>query len=306
MNLRQVEVFHAMMTNGTASRAAEVLRISQPAVSKAIQELERQIGFALFHREKRRLIPTAEARLFFQEVQNSFSGLVHLRATAARIRDFGSGEIRLVSLSALSTNLVPRALRAFQLRHPDVMITFQARMSTVVKDLVASGQFDLGLAADEIDVTGVDASLFYRQRLVIAMPEDHPLTAQTVVRAEDLDGRNFITLAPEDTSRRALEIILEQRGVKPKIVLETPYSTTVCAMVQAGLGCGMISPLTAEPYLGRNLTWRPLEPAIHARTLLILPPNRKPSRIVADCIEELRKTAKKLTFPKSMPPPRAT
>lgn len=306
MNLRQIEVFHAMMTNGTASRAAEVLRISQPAVSKAIQELERQIGFALFHREKRRMIPTAEARLFFQEVQNSFSGLVHLRSMAARIRDFGSGEIRLVSLSALSTNLVPRALRAFQLRHPDVMITFQARMSTVVKDLVASGQFDLGLAADEIDVTGVDASLFYRQRLVIAMPDDHPLAALNVVRAEDLDGQNFITLAPEDTSRRALEIILEQRGVKPKIVLETPYSTTVCAMVQAGLGCGMISPLTAEPYLGRNLTWRPLEPAIHARTLLILPPNRKPSRIVADCIEELRKTAKKLTFPKSMPPPRAT
>ncbi len=306
MNLRQIEVFHAMMTNGTASRAAEVLRISQPAVSKAIQELERQIGFALFHREKRRMIPTAEARLFFQEVQNSFSGLVHLRSMAARIRDFGSGEIRLVSLSALSTNLVPRALRAFQLRHPDVMITFQARMSTVVKDLVASGQFDLGLAADEIDVTGVDASLFYRQRLVIAMPDDHPLAALNVVRAEDLDGQNFITLAPEDTSRRALEIILEQRGVKPKIVLETPYSTTVCAMVQAGLGCGMISPLTAEPYLGRNLTWRPLEPAIHARTLLILPPNRKPSRIVADCIEELRKTAKKLTFPKSMLPPRAT
>ncbi len=295
MNLRQVEVFQAIMMNGTASRAAEVLRISQPAVSKAIQELERQIGFLLFHREKRRMIPTSEARLFFQEVQNSFTGLVHLRSAAARIRDFGSGEIRLVSLSALSTNLVPRALRAFQLRHPNVMITFQARMSSMVKDLVASGQFDLGLAADEIDVTGVDASLFYRQRLVIAMPEDHPLTASSVVRVEDLHGQNFITLAPEDTSRRALEIILDQRGVKPKIVLETPYSTTVCAMVQAGLGCGMISPLTAEPFLGRNLTWRPFEPAIHARTLLILPPDKKPSRIVADCIEELKRAARQLT-----------
>ena len=272
MNLRQVEVFQALMANGTASRAAEVLRISQPAVSKAIQELERQIGFALFHREKRRMIPTAEARLFFQEVQASFAGLIHLRAAAARIRDFGSGEIRLVSLSALSTNLVPRALRAFQLRHPDVTITFQARMSSLVKDLVASGQFDIGLAADEIDLTGVDASLFYRQRLVIAMPEDHPLAALDIVRPEDLHGRNFITLAPEDTSRQQLERVLAERGVKPKIVLETPYSTTVCAMVQAGLGCGMISPLTAEPYLGRNLTWRRLEPGIHARTLLILPP----------------------------------
>jgi DNA-binding transcriptional LysR family regulator len=291
MNLRQIEVFQAVMTNATASRAAEVLRISQPAVSKAIQELEWQIGFSLFHREKGRMIATAEAQMFFQEVEKSFSGLIYLRSAAARIRDFGSGELRLVSLSALSTNIVPKALRAFQLRHPNVSITFQARMSSLVKELVASGQFDVGLAADEIDVTGVDTSLFYRQRLVIAMPDGHPLCEREVIVPDDLHEQNFIALAPEDTSRRKLDALFSQRDIKPKIVLETPYSTTVCAMVQAGIGCGMISPLTAEPYLGRGLVTRPLEPAIHSRTLLILPPNRKPSRIVADCIEELRKVA---------------
>ncbi|MEY9783460.1 LysR family transcriptional regulator [Sinorhizobium fredii] len=113
MNLRQIEVFHAVMTNGTASRAAEVLRISQPAVSKAVQELERSTGLALFHRINGRLLATSEAQLFFREVEQSFTGLIHLRSAAARIRDFGSGEIRLASLSALSTNVVPKALFEF-------------------------------------------------------------------------------------------------------------------------------------------------------------------------------------------------
>ncbi|ODR88510.1 LysR substrate-binding domain-containing protein [Sinorhizobium alkalisoli] len=291
MNLRQIEVFHAVMTNGTASRAAEVLRISQPAVSKAIQELERTTGLALFHRTNGRLIATSEAQLFFREVEQSFTGLIHLRSAAARIRDFGSGEIRIASLSALSTNIVPKALFNFQQRHPEVAITFQARMSSVVKDLVASGQFDVGLAADEIDLAGVDARPFANYRTAIALPANHHLTKRSVIHAAELHGEPFIALAPEDTTRRQVDAIFDERAVKPKIVLETPYSTTICAMVNAGLGCGVVNPLTAEPYLGKNLVVRPFEPALYFRTLLLLPPNRQPSRIVEDLISELKKHA---------------
>jgi DNA-binding transcriptional LysR family regulator len=84
MNIRHVEIFRAVITNGTASRAAEVLRISQPAVSKAIQELERYIGFDLFHRIKGRIVPTSEAQLFFKEVEQSFAGMDYLRNAASR------------------------------------------------------------------------------------------------------------------------------------------------------------------------------------------------------------------------------
>lgn len=289
MNLRQIEVFHAVMKTGTASRAAEILRISQPAVSKAIQELERVIGFPLFHRIKGRMSPTAEGNLFFHEVETSFSGLVHLRGAAARIRDFGSGEIKVASLSALSTNVMPKALKSFQLKHPDVAITFQARLSSEVKELVASGQFDVGLAADEIDLAGVDARAFQNYRVEMAFPKEHPLTSKDVIRPADLDGQPFIALAPEDTTRRAAEAIFADHGIQPKIVLETPYSTTICAMVDAGLGCGMVNPLTAQPYLNGNLVLRPFEPEIFFRTLLLLPPNRHPPKIVQEFIDQLSK-----------------
>lgn len=292
MNLRHIEIFRVVMTNGTTARAAEVLHISQPAVSKTIQELERSLGFALFHRTKGRLQPTAEGQLFFREVEHAFLGLNYLQSAAARIRDYGSGELRIACLSALSTNVVPRALKSFMDRHPNIAVTFQAHMSSVVRDLVASGQFDLGLAADEIDRTGVDVHAFARFRVACALPKGHPLERLDVIRPSDLDGQAFIALAPEDTTRAQAERAFAKAGAKVQTVIETPYSTTICAMVAAGIGVGLVNPLTAEPYLEKGLVLRPFEPAVHFRTLMIMPPNRQPSRILTEFVEDLRRAAR--------------
>lgn len=288
MNLRQVEIFRVVMTSGTTARAAEILHVSQPAVSKMIQELERSLGFHLFQRIKGRLHPTQEGQLFFREVEQAFLGLAHLRGAAARIRDYGSGELRIACLSALSTNVLPRALQAFMTRNPNVAITFQARMSSNVRDLVASGQFDLGIVADEIDSTGVAVEEFARFRVAVAMPQGHPLETLDVVHPSDLHGHRFIALAPEDTTRREAEEAFERAGVTIRPVVETPYSTTICAMVAAGIGVGLVNPLTAEPYLGHGLVLRPFEPALHFRTLLITPPSRLASRNLEEFIGHLR------------------
>jgi len=295
MNQRQIEVFHAVMTAGTASRAAEVLRISQPAVSKAIQELERSVGFALFERIKGRMVPTPEGQLFQREVEASFLGMAHLRSIAARIRDFGSGEIRLASLSALSTNIVPLALRRFRDRHPQVAITLQAQLSSTIRDLVASGQFDLGIAADEVDVTGVVARPFMTCRASIAVYPGHRLEGARSITATDLHGEEFIALAPQDTTRMEADSIFAAAQVQPRIVLETPFSSTVCAMVRAKLGCGLVNPLTAEIYLNNGLILKPFEPAVHFRTLLLFPLNPRPSRILQDCVEELDRAVAELS-----------
>lgn len=287
MNLRQIEVFRAVVTNGTTARAAEVLRISQPSVSKTIQDLERAIGFPVFHRVKGRLRPTAEGQLFFREVEHAFAGLAHLRGAAARIRDFGSGELRVASLSALSTNIIPSALAALTSKNPGIAITFQTRMSSVVRDLVASGQFDIGVVADEIDKTGVEVRPFAHFRAWLAIPEGHPLEKLQVIRPTDLVDHPFIALSPEDTTRQQAETAIAAEGVELSIILETPYSTTICAMVAARLGVGLVDPLTAELFERRGLVMRPFEPELHFRTLLILPPHRPVSRIVEEFIAEL-------------------
>lgn len=287
LSLRQVEIFRAVMLHGTTRRAAEVLNISQPGVSKALQELEHYLGLALFHRERKRLSPTAEARLWFSEVESAYATLARLGSAAARIRDFGTGQLRIATLSALSTNIVPRALKRFRTMQPGVSITLQTRMSSTVRDIVLSGGVDIGLAADEIDMTGVDARELCAFPACLALPPDHPLTAKSIIEARDLHNQDFIALSPEDTTRRALDEVLRDSGSTPRVVAETPFAQTICAMVMAGLGCGVVNPVAAAPFEGRGIELRPFTPTVTFRSLLIRPAESPVSRVVADFIQAL-------------------
>lgn len=287
MHYRQIETFRAVMLCGSASRAAQLLDITQPAVSRAIAELEKSVGFALFDRTRGRLFPTVEASLLFAEVDKAFIGLDKLRAEAARIRDFGAGTIRIASLSALGATLVPSAIGTFQKKHPGILLTLQIHPSAVVRELVVNGSFDLGLAADEVDLTGVAHQTFGRSEGMCALAPGDPLAHKAWIDAGDLDGRNFVALAPEDRARQRLEAILGPAGIRPRIVVETPSSSTVCALVLAGVGLGVVNPAAAAGFSERGLVLRPFKPAIEFRNLLLFRGDAKQSRLQKSFVAEL-------------------
>lgn len=275
------------MRSGTASRAAEAFGVSQPAVSRALSELEQSLGFALFARVRNRLVPTPEARIFHRDVQAFFRGMDTLRASAARLRDRGSGELRIASLSALSTSVVPRAVAAFLARHPAVRITLDVLLSRDVRDLVASGQADIGLAADEIDTSGVTPQLFVAPRAVCVVPMGHRLAVKDCVSISDLQDQPFIAYAPEDRARQRLDRLLAEAGVRPAIVVETALASTLYALVAHGVGVGLANPYHAAAIDQSRVVIRPFKPAVAIRTLLILPTDRPKSAIVRDFIAEL-------------------
>jgi DNA-binding transcriptional LysR family regulator len=287
VNTRQIEAFAALMKSGTASRAAEFLGVSQPAVSRMIAELEQSIGFALFARVRNRLIPTPEGRLFYRDVEEAFRGMDALRASAARLRDRGSGQLRVASLFALGATLVPRAIARFRRQHSAVRITLDVLLSRDVRDLVASGQADVGLAADEIDLTGVTHQLFVAPDAVCVLPVDHPLTAKPVIGPADLAGQPFIAYAPEDRARQRLDRVLDEAGVVLNIVVETALASTLYGLVAEGVGIGLSNPYQAASIDRSRLVTRPFAPAIAIRSLLILPPDRPKSALVRDFIAAL-------------------
>lgn len=287
MNFRQIEIFAAVMKTGTASKAAELLDITQPAASRALSDLENDLGFSLFDRVRQRLQPTPEAWQFYKAVEASFRGLDTIKAEAARIRDQGSGRLRIASLSLLGSTLVPRAIARFRLRHPDISVTLHVLVSRDVRDLVASGQFDVGLAADEIDVSGLNHQLFLSPQAMIAMPIGHPLAVRETIWPHDLIGFPFIAYVPEDRARQRFDAILADAGVKLDIAVETIYATTVCALVTEGVGLGLVSPYVANNLDKTRVILRPFEPAVSIKTLLILPPDKPKSLLVRDFITAL-------------------
>lgn len=291
MNFRQVEAFRAVMVSGSASRAAEVLQVTQPAVSRSILELEKVCGFSLFDRIRGRLVPTAEGHVFFRDVEDTFQGLERLKASAARIRDFGTGDLRIASLAAMGSTLVPNALRLFREQHASIAVTLQIAASSTIRELVMSSRFDLGLAAGEIDVTGLEHQTFATPKAICALPPGHRLAERSVITVEDLHGEQFIALSPEDTVRRKLEKLFSDKAVQPHIVAETPNSSTICALVMEGLGVGLVNPYAVDGYASRGVTFRPFDAAIHFETLLIFRPDLPKSKIVRHlvaCLMEAR------------------
>ncbi len=286
-NFRQIELYAAIMRTGSASGAAELLGITQPAVSRALAGLERDLGFALFDRARQRLMPTAEGRLFFAAVEDSFRGLDTLRAEAARIRDRGTGRLRVASLAALGSTVVPRAIRLFREAHPDIVVTLHVLPSRDVRNLVASGEFDLGLAAEEVDTTGLSHRVFVTPRAHCLLPKGHGLAAREVVRLADLHGQDYVAYVPEDRGRQRLWRMLDEAGVKPKVVVETIYAATLCALVAEGVGIGLASSYALTDADRMWVEVRPFEPALETRALLIMPPGRPRSRLVRDFVNAL-------------------
>jgi DNA-binding transcriptional LysR family regulator len=282
-----------VIISGTVSRAAELMGITQPAVSRSIAELEARVGFPLFDRVKGRLIPTPEAQVFFRDVDASFVGLDRLRAAAARIRDFGSGNIRVASLAALGSTLVPRAIRLFRDASPTSTVTLNVMSSSAVRNHVADGEFDLGLAADEVDLTGVDHQVFGSFPAVCVLPPDHPLAALDVVTPADLDGLDYVALSPEDRARLRLSQICEEAGVRPRLVTETPNSATVCALALEGVGIGIVNPMAADGFRARGLVFRPFRPHVEFKSYLLFRPDVQKARIIrlfADALYKARNT----------------
>jgi len=291
MKFRQLEAFHNLMISGSTVRAAELMRITQPAVSRSIAELEASLGFTLFDRVRGRMVPTTEGQLFFREVSESFKGMDRLRSAAAAIRDFGSGHLKIASLSALGAEVVPKAVPRFRTRNPSGRITLQILPSAQVRNQVVDGNFDIGLAADEIDRSGVDTTHFGGFAGVIAMSPQHPLTSQDTLGPSDLDGQPMIGLAPEDRARHRFDAILKEAGVSPEYLVETPSSTTTCALALSGDAVGLVNPLVIDGFTARGLEILPFAPEVNFRSFLLFRPDTQRSKLVRDftkCLFDLR------------------
>jgi DNA-binding transcriptional LysR family regulator len=287
MNFRQIEAFRAVIISGTASRAAELMGVTQPAVSRLIGELEATVGFPLFDRVKGRLVPTPEAEIFYRDVETSFRGLDRLRSTAARIRDFGSGHIRVASLAAAGSTIVPRAVRKFREAFPSAIVTLSIMSSASVRNHVVDGEFDLGLAADEVDLSGVEHQVFGSFPALCAIPPGHALAEKNVIHPADFDGVDYVALSPEDRARLQFDKLCEEAGAKPSLAIETPFAITACTLALEGVGVAIVNPLAVDGFAQRGLILRPFEPAVYFKSYLLFRPDMQKARLVREFVASL-------------------
>lgn len=129
LNLRHIEAFRAVMLAGSVVGAAELLSVTQPAVSRTIAQMELRLGYALYQRRGRRLVPTAAAQALFREVEQVYGGIERIAQVAQDLRHHRAGALRIAVLPALAQWLVPHALAQFMQDRPQVRTFAQSLLA---------------------------------------------------------------------------------------------------------------------------------------------------------------------------------
>ena len=277
MQFTEIETFRALMRAGTTHKAAQLLQVTQPAVSQSLKRLETQAGLQLFQRSGGRLIPTPEAQAFMQEVDRAFIGMDSIEHRLRSLRDFGLGRLEISCYPAFGLGFMPRALARLQaeLAHAQhsswPQVSLQVQSSKDVREHVNRGLCDFGLMADELPLVGMDHSDFARMQGVVVMPPGHALTRFKTIAPKQLAEIPFIALNPEDASRQRLEALMQEHGIHLRIAAHTPYAASVCEMALQGLGIGLVNPITALDYVDRGLVVRHLSVNVQFACVLVLP-----------------------------------
>ena len=146
LNLRQIEVFRAIMMAGSISGAGRMLHVSQPAVSRVLALTETRLGYRLFERVKSRLSPTAEARRLYAEVEQVYGGIQRVNDLAASLGQSGAGMLKIVASASYGQRLVPMALGRFRDRNADARVDYRSVTFDELAAYFLSGQADIGIS----------------------------------------------------------------------------------------------------------------------------------------------------------------
>jgi DNA-binding transcriptional LysR family regulator len=294
LSFRQVEAFRAVMIAGTTTGAATILCISQPAVSRLLSDFETSVGVRLFERHKKRLVPTPEALILFEEVEKSFVGIEKLARTAEELRDFHRGTLRIVCMPALAQDFMPQVVHDFMASHSGVAVTLQVRSSQQVADWISTQHFDIGISAIKVSDPAIEVQRLADSQLLCVLPPKHRLATKALIVPADLEGEMFVSLGTEQSVRYKVDDTFEQAGVKRQLLFDTQVSHVACAFVLAGSGVSLVDPVTALNYARQGLVVKPFKPEIEFNYNIIYPATRLKSRLAADFAELLQQRLQQL------------
>jgi len=287
MNLRQLECFKATMDNGTVTRAAVLLGISQPAVSNMIAGLEHELGFVLFERANGRLRPTPEAQYLYEDVVRTLGSLERTAETARAIRNRTQGNLVVASYPGLAIDFLPGVIARFLDGRPQVRIELYSRSSHVLHDLIPAQGFDIAIADLPATTTGVRTEPLAME-CVCVLPAAHPLARHDVLSPELLSGVPFISLFKEHATHYSLASAFAAANAAWNVVVECRLFATCCALASRGTGVALVDPITASEYATRNVVVRRFAPAIRYEVALLFPTERLGSALLDDFAALLR------------------
>lgn len=262
MRFRQIEIFHAVYTNGSISAAARAIGISQPSVSKMLRHAEDQLGFRLFELVRGRLVPSDEAHALFREAGDVFERLASLQQTAKNLRNLGGGHIRLAIVPSLALSVVPQAIAHFRRDHPNVSFEVHTQHHDELARSLHERECDLAVAYDPpphprlamTDLAEGELVILFRKGMFGDAGERLPLA--------QLGGRDLIGVAAAGPIGEVFTAAADRAGISFRETVSVQTFYIAAALAQYDAGVTVVDEFTARAWGAPELDFRFVDPPL--------------------------------------------
>lgn len=281
MNVRSMEYLLAIEKTGSLSAAGRLLKVSQPTLTVFVQGLEQQLGAALFRREGRCLVPTAQGRVLLNAAREIVAVKEQTYQTIHRLTHRQSSRIVIGATPLRGSLMVAQVFPAFNRRFPDVELVIREGYTRDIKDWVQRGQVDCALSSYISGEEGFEIIATMKEEIVAAVPGFHPMAAMARERGDALPcvdircfaDSPFVLMAEGNTARAVYDRIMEKEGLRPTEVFETNNLLVLCRMVGQGMGVALI-PASSMQKNREDTVYFSIYPRYYMHLGMLLPPGR--------------------------------
>lgn len=248
MNLHLLRIFAAVVEQKSFSRAADVQSVSQPAVSKAVRELEDQLQVVLLERGGRSFRPSEAGQMLYKYARGIFAMERAAIEAVQAYSELERGTLTIGASTTIAAYWLPRYIAEFSARHPAVSIRLLSGNTQHVAQWLLDCDVDVALVEGQVDDERVEVRPWRRERMVVIGPHDSALGTRRPDAAE-LSAELWLLREPGSGSRGVVEAQLARLGISPRRTLEAGSNEIIAQMAAAGLGLGMVPQVAAADAL---------------------------------------------------------
>ncbi|CAB3733957.1 LysR family transcriptional regulator [Paraburkholderia rhynchosiae] len=287
LDFTTLSLYTLVVKTGSISKAAHFSNLAIGAASKRISDLELALGTALLARHSRGVTATPAGEALYRHAQRILENVDQLTAD---LSDYAAGIDGVVSLWANTsaiTQFLPRDIPAFMTQNPRIRIELEEQNSTDVVMAVLDGRADFGIFADRTPELGLQTITYRWDKLVLVVPNGHPLTARSRINFSEALEYDFVTLSKDTSLYARMRLETEAVGKRLKVHIQVRSFDAMCLMVEAGLGIAVLPQDAVRPHT-RSMSITKIEIAdgwvrrklvIGARDFTALP---RPARLLLD------------------------
>lgn len=271
MDIRHLEYFSEVARHRSFTKAAQVLHVTQPTISKMIKTLEEELGITLFSRSAKQIELTDAGEAVFSQAQHVLSAFENLTSELSDVMNIKKGSIRIGLPPIASSSVFPRVMGEFNKVYPDINLEIIEVGSKIVERGVEDGTLDIGVVCTLPEKQGVfEMFSFIKDPLMLIVHPEHPLGARQEITFADLKHESFV-LYRDDFSLhdRIIERCI-QSGFHPRVICESSQRDFMTEAVAAGLGVAFLPGKICRELDKARIKALPLsEPAIHLQLAVI-------------------------------------